>query len=123
MSGSGLTGGSQANASIDADDIDDTNVVNSAGDKIGEVEHVVRSTQDNRLYAVISVGGFLGVGDKEVAIPLNELQMRDDKLRAPLTASTQEQLKSHPEYDESRYKKVSDDQQIDRSEFAAFEPD
>jgi hypothetical protein len=108
---------------MDADDIDDTNVVNSAGDSIGEVDHVVRSTQDNRLYAVISVGGFLGVGEKHVAIPLKDLQMRDDKLWAPRSAGTKEQLQSHPEYDESRYKKVSDDLQIDRSEFAAFEPD
>jgi hypothetical protein len=119
----GQTGGSQANASIDADDIDDTNVVNSAGDKIGEVDQVVRSTQDNRLYAVISVGGFLGMGEKHVAIPLKDLQMRDDKLWAPLSASTKDQLQSHPDYDKSRYKEVSDDQQIDRAEFAAFEPD
>ncbi len=120
---SGMTGGAIVHQDVNADDLDDMSVVNSSGDKIGELDEIVLSKQDNQLYAVVEVGGFLGAGEKEVVIPLKELTMRDGKLWAPLTASTQEQLKSRPEYDDSRYQEVSEEQRIDRSEFAAFELD
>lgn len=121
MTDSGMTGGAIVSQGINADDLDDKDVVNSAGDEIGEIDEIVLSKRDNQLYAVVEVGGFLGMGEKEVVIPLKELQMRDGKLWAPLTASTQEQIKSLPEYDESQYQEVSEEQRIDRSEFAAFE--
>lgn len=123
ISGSGITGGAIVSQGIDYDDLDDVNVVNSSGDEIGELDKIVLSKRDNQLHAVVEVGGFLGMGEKEVVIPLKALEMRDGKLWAPLSASTQEQLKSLPEYDDSLYQEVSEEQRIDRSEFAAFELD
>ena len=43
------------------------------------------------------VGGFLGVGEKEVIIPLNQLQVSGDDLA---TAMTKEQLEALPEWDD-----------------------
>ena len=119
MATSGKAGDNQASISVEK--LEDTDVVNDAGDKLGEVDEIVRSKADDQLQAVVEVGGFLGVGAKDVAIPLKELQMRNGKLIAPQTASTEEQIKSRAEYDESKYQELSEGQRIDRSEFAAFE--
>ncbi len=105
-------------SSISVDDLDDRKVVNSSDDEIGDIDAIVRNKQDNSLNAVIDVGGFLGMGGKKVVVPLNELQMHgEDKLLAPQSASTQDQLKAMPEYDEDRYTEVSDDMRIGHSEF------
>jgi hypothetical protein len=110
---SGMTGmGSEQG--IKTDDLEDKKVVSSTGDEIGEIEKIVRGKQDDKLQAVVEVG------DKEITMPLSELKMQNDQLVAPQTAS-KDQLKSQAEYDESQYEEVSEDQQIDRSEFAAFE--
>jgi sporulation protein YlmC with PRC-barrel domain len=49
-------------------------VVNTKGDKVGKIEDVVLD-QTGKYFAVLSVGGFLGIGDKDVAVPLNDLQL------------------------------------------------
>lgn len=126
QSSSGAMGTATTNAqsSISVDDLDDRKVVNASGDEIGEIEEIARDNQDNSLNAVIEIEGFLGMGEKEVVVPLKDLQMRGDgKLLAPQSASTQEQLESMPEYDEKRYTELSDDDRIPGSAFAAFESD
>ncbi|AGA89219.1 nicotinate-mononucleotide:5,6-dimethylbenzimidazole phosphoribosyltransferase CobT [Thioflavicoccus mobilis 8321] len=88
-------------------------VVNGSDEEIGEVSKVVRGKEDGELSAVVSVGGFLGIGDKEVVVPLKDLTMKDDKLMAPDDASTEEQLKSMPEYEESDYEAVWDRETVE----------
>lgn len=56
-----------------ASDVIGMTVRNSANDKIGEVDDLVIG--GNRILAVISVGGFLGIGKHLVAIPYNELKV------------------------------------------------
>jgi sporulation protein YlmC with PRC-barrel domain len=48
-------------------------VRNGKGEKIGTVDDLILNQGDRILYAVISVGGFLGVGDRLVAVPFEEL--------------------------------------------------
>jgi hypothetical protein len=45
-------------------------VVDASEEKIGKVEDVVRSREDGLIYAIVSSGGILGIGAKEVPIPL-----------------------------------------------------
>lgn len=94
-----------------AEDISGTEVVNSAGETIGEVESVVRKQGTDKIDAVVSVGGFLGIGDKEVVIPLSELRMERDQLVAPI-ASTEEELKARPNYEKGLYKQVPDKEMV-----------
>ncbi len=122
-SGMARTDTSSRSGSIEVDDIKGKNIVNQSDDEIGEVEEIVRDQQSQNLHAVVSVGGFLGMGEKEVAIPLKDIQMRNDQLRAPQFANTKDQLEALPEYDESKFKEVDDDQRINYSDFAAFESD
>jgi hypothetical protein len=50
----------------------------------------------------VSVGGFLGIGDKDVALPLNDLQLGQGEAYL-MSAATEDQLKQMPEYDENQY--------------------
>jgi putative membrane protein len=77
------------------------NVVNAKGDDVAEIEDVVLD-QSGKYYAVLSVGGFLGIGEKKVAVPLDELQLGKDKAYL-MTAETEDQLKQMPEYDKEQY--------------------
>jgi len=51
------------------------NVTNGKGEKVGTVDDLIVSQGDRVFYAVLSVGGFLGVGDKLVAVPFEELRI------------------------------------------------
>jgi len=51
-----------------------TNVANPQGEALGESEDVVFDPQTGRItYAVLSFGGFLGLGEKHCAIPWTAL--------------------------------------------------
>jgi sporulation protein YlmC with PRC-barrel domain len=57
------------------------NVYDNSENKIGDVTDLIFDNEGNITTAVIGVGGVLGAGQKEVAVPLNELKMtsRDGK--------------------------------------------
>ena len=75
-------------------------VVNDKGDEVGEIKDVVM--KDNTYYAVLAVGGFLGIGDKNVAIPLDELKLGADEAYL-MSAQTEEQLEAMPAYEATQY--------------------
>jgi putative membrane protein len=75
-------------------------VVNESGDEVGEIQDVV--IKDNTYYAVLSVGGFLGLGDKDVAIPLDDLKLGEDEAYL-MSAQTEEQLEEMPAYEATQY--------------------
>jgi sporulation protein YlmC with PRC-barrel domain len=55
---------------ISADRVEGTAIFNAKGDKLGHVEDVMLHKQSGKVaYAVISCGGFLGVGEKYHPIP------------------------------------------------------
>ncbi|WP_269849980.1 PRC-barrel domain-containing protein [Methanosarcina horonobensis] len=52
-------------------------VINTAGEDLGKIEELMIDIQDGRVgYAVLSFGGFLGMGDKLFAIPWQALNLR-----------------------------------------------
>jgi putative membrane protein len=75
-------------------------VVNENGDEVGEIQDVV--VKDKTYYAVLSVGGFLGLGDKDVAIPLDDLKLGEDEAFL-MSAQTEEQLEEMPAYEATQY--------------------
>ncbi len=106
-----MEGGSQQLMSKKISDINGMSVVNAQGKELGEVNKVVRNKQDQRLAAVISVGGFLGIGEKKVAIPFNELQLQGGNLVASIGAN-EDQLKQQQKYDKSQYQEVQAEQTV-----------
>lgn len=77
------------------------------GEAVAEVDDLVRQTSDGTLFAVLSVGGFLGVGVKEVAVPLREFELgQDDRLLLPNRSA--DEIESLPPYNKTRYAKMSE---------------
>ena len=72
-------------------------VVNEADEKIGTIDDLFVSRNDKVLYAIVSVGGFLGVGEKLVAVPFNGFQLTTDKTMLP--GATKDTLKNMPKFD------------------------
>jgi putative membrane protein len=86
---------------ISLDEVLGSRVVNAAGEEVATIEDLVVD-QNGEHHAVLSVGGFLGIGDKKVAVPLDELQLSEDEVYL-MTAATEEQLEQMPEYDEEQF--------------------
>jgi sporulation protein YlmC with PRC-barrel domain len=82
-----------------ASDIYKANVYDPSEHKIGDVSDLMIDINGNVTAAIISVGGFLGVGQKDVVIPFKELQisMRDGKNWLVLNR-TKDELKTAPAY-------------------------
>ncbi len=77
--------------------------VYGAGDEnIGEIEDLVATDGGEITEAVIGVGGFLGLGEKKVAVNFSDLQIltNEDKsdIRVYISA-TEDELKGLPEYE------------------------
>jgi hypothetical protein len=75
-------------------------VVNDANDTVGKIDDLLVAPDGRALFAVLSVGGFLGVGDRLVVVPFDSLKMANNKVRLP--GATKEQLKSLPEFKYAR---------------------
>jgi sporulation protein YlmC with PRC-barrel domain len=71
-------------------------VVNEANEKIGTVDDLIVTRSDKVVYAIVSVGGFLGVGDKLVAVPFDGFQLAPDKTTLP--GATKEALMNMPKF-------------------------
>jgi sporulation protein YlmC with PRC-barrel domain len=60
---------------IAASKVNGTNVYNTAGEKLGSVYDVLLDKISGRTeYAILSFGGFLGIGDKYHPLPWNQLK-------------------------------------------------
>ncbi|MDA8870791.1 PRC-barrel domain-containing protein [Rhizobiaceae bacterium] len=70
-------------------------VFGAAGEEVGNVEDIALA--GNKVVAILSIGGFLGLGDHEVAMPLENLVMDGDNV--VVQNMTEEQLEALPEYD------------------------
>ncbi|TCM55863.1 MULTISPECIES: PRC-barrel domain-containing protein [unclassified Rhizobium] len=76
-------------------------VYNSSDESIGEINDVIFSKDGSVEAAVIGVGGFLGIGEKNVAVPLDKVTVAEvpnsDDLKLT-TTETADTLKSAPEF-------------------------
>ncbi|MEZ4599813.1 MAG: PRC-barrel domain-containing protein [Syntrophotaleaceae bacterium] len=74
-------------------------VVNLQGEDLGKIEELMIDTDTGNVnYAVLSFGGFLGLGDKLFAIPFESLQLDPEHKRFVLDES-KEHLKNAPGFD------------------------
>ncbi len=74
------------------------NVLDVNGRKIGDVNRVVQGP-GGRPQAVVGVGGFLGLGERDVAFPLDDLALRDDRELVVQKLNEQE-LRAMPAFNE-----------------------
>lgn len=89
---------------VSLDEVLGSSVVNENGEEVATIEDLV--VKDEAHYAVLSVGGFLGIGEKDVAIPLDELKLGEDETYL-MTSETEEQLEQLPEYEAAQFQPSS----------------
>jgi hypothetical protein len=71
-------------------------VFNEANETVGKIDDLIVTPNDRVPFAVLSVGGFLGVGTSYVVIPYSNLELRDEKVI--LRGATKESLQKLPEF-------------------------
>jgi sporulation protein YlmC with PRC-barrel domain len=83
-----------------ASDIYRANVYDNSENKIGDVSDLVINNDGNITTAVIGVGGFLGVGQKDIAVPFRDLKISSRDGKEWLTLNrTKDELRSMPRYE------------------------
>lgn len=88
---------SQDLSQMSSKELEGMSIVSSTGEEIGSIEKVGYSDQHQDKVAAVNVGGFLGVGEKTVGIPLSDLQMGTDG--NVTTTLDREQLEQEQEID------------------------
>jgi len=73
-----------------------SSVVNDAKETIGKIDDLLVSRDGKLPYAVLSIGGFLGMGTHLVVVPYDTLKFAGDQVILP--GGTKEGLKMLPEF-------------------------
>ena len=91
-----------------ADTLVGDKVVNLQMEDLGKIEHLMIDLESGRIaYAVLSFGGFLGMGDKLFAIPWSALALDTVEKRFILNVD-KELLKRAPGFDQDHWPNMSD---------------
>jgi hypothetical protein len=77
---------------LSVDDVEDMDLKTPDGDDIGEVEEVLLDASGWPVALVVEVGGFLDVGDREVVLGLDEVDLKDDDFVTTVDKATLEGL-------------------------------
>lgn len=91
-----------------ATDLVGLTVENPAGEELGDINDLVLGKDGQVVGAVVGVGGFLGMGEKNVAIPFGivETKTADDETIVLLN-TTREALEGAPDYADTEGKPLS----------------
>jgi len=106
MPGNGAASGGylteQGENQISASDFIGKSVYNAEDKSIGDINDLVMEENGGIVAAVIGVGGFLGIGEKDVALPMDRITMTrdaDNNNEVRLTTTeTAEALQAAPEF-------------------------
>ncbi len=91
-----------------ADTLRGDDVNDPAGEKLGELSHIMIDVPTGRVaYGVLSVGGILGIGDKLFAIPWSALRL-DPEAHAFVLNVSKESLKAAPGFDKDAWPTMAD---------------
>ncbi len=83
-------------------------VVNARGEDLGKVEEIMLHIDSGKIaYAVLSFGGFIGIGDKLFAIPWEALTLDEDNHRFILNVD-KERLERAPGFDKDHGPDMAD---------------
>ena len=77
-----------------------SNVVNEANETIGKIDDLLVTPDGKESYAVLSIGGFLGMGTHMVVVRYDSLKFADNKVVLP--GGTKDGLKMLPAFQYSK---------------------
>lgn len=90
----GATGGQMASA----DELIGKNVYGRDNEKIGEVDDVILDANGQAKQLVVSSGGFLGIGEKQVAVDYTAANWDSQNNRLNLAGMSRDDVKAMPEF-------------------------
>ena len=91
-----------------ADTLTGDDVRNAADEKLGEITDIMIDVPSGRVaYAVMSVGGVLGLGDKLFAVPWSALRLDTERKCFRLDAS-KERVENAPGFDKDHWPSMAD---------------
>lgn len=100
-------------AVLSATSIDGNGIRNHQGEDLGKVKDLMIDLADGSVsYAVVSYGGFLGMGDKLFAVPFEALTV-DPENHAFLLDASKERLENAPGFDKDSWPNFADPQFTD----------
>jgi sporulation protein YlmC with PRC-barrel domain len=92
-----------------ADTLIGNDVFNKNSEDIGKIKEIMLDMRSGKVsYAVLSFGGFLGMGEKLFAVPWGALQLDTENKRFALDVS-KEQLKEAPGFDKAHWPNMADE--------------
>lgn len=88
---------------LSASSLNGTSVKNAQDEDLGKVEDLMINVSTGEVeYAVMSFGGFLGIGSKLFAVPLQVLRV-DTKNKTLILNETKERLKAAPGFENDKW--------------------
>jgi sporulation protein YlmC with PRC-barrel domain len=89
--------------------LDGDKVLSAHGDDVGKIKDIMLDVRSGRVaYAVLSSGGFLGIGDKLLAIPWSALTLDADRKCFLLDMPT-ESIRNAPGFDKDHWPSMADE--------------
>ena len=97
-----------ANYLLSSSSINGDGVVNPQGEDLGSIKDLMVDPASGQVeYAVVSFGGFLGMGDKYFAVPFKQLKVDREQERMVLNVD-KERLKEAPGFDKDDWPDFAD---------------
>lgn len=91
-----------------ADTLMGNDVFNKDGEDLGDIQEIMLDMRNGKVsYAVMSFGGFLGIGDKLFAVPWNALTLDTENKRFTLDVA-KERLEGAPGFDQNCWPDMAD---------------
>ena len=98
-----------SNGPIKASSIIGTDVMSPGGESLGDIKEIVIDPCSGRIaYAVVALGGFLGMGEKLFAIPFSAINYNQSKNKYVLDIS-RERLQAAPGFDPDHWPSLADE--------------
>jgi sporulation protein YlmC with PRC-barrel domain len=99
---------------IRSEDLVGTTVYGADDVKVGEIGDIALAADKKVDAVIVDVGGFLGIGEKEVAVGMDNLKFMTDKdgKKYLYTSFTKDQLEKQAAYDKGSYAQKRDEQRM-----------
>jgi len=72
-------------------------VYNDTGQKVGKIDDLIIAPDKSVSYAIVGVGGFVGIKEHNVAVPVGQLKQQGGKIVLP--GATKDLLKAAPKFE------------------------
>jgi len=80
---------------LTVDELDGISLYDRTGERVGELDDVLIGEDGKSMAASLDIGGFLGLGERDVVVPFDSLTLGEEGL---ITTMDKEGLESLPEY-------------------------